>query len=250
MGETSRPKRASPGRSCSTKYQPGIAACSLHLLDGEIEAEKEDIIRGTRLIERRAGLRSRRILLLVRGQPIGFAQAAGHLGVLGEDHRVGILLQQLSADDQHGLRLRGLTRRNAVVVVAQRGRGSPAMDLGNVVELLFERVFAQTFAVDGVAHRPELPEVAAALVGRVFAPQQLARKLVVQADHVRFDEALVGFHQRDAVARDLVDVGQQPLDGSILERLVHRQVDLGISHDLVEVFADLGRDPWAAARSC
>ena len=86
------------------------------------------------------------------------------------------------------------------------------MDLGNVVELLFQRVFTQTFAVDRVTYGPELPEIAAALVGRIFAPEQLARKFVVQPNHVGFDEALVGFHQRDAVARDLVDVGEQTFD--------------------------------------
>ncbi|MGO9999039.1 MAG: hypothetical protein ACLPKW_15045, partial [Acetobacteraceae bacterium] len=42
------------------------------------------------------------------------------------------------------------------------------------------------------------------MVGRIFTPQKLARKLVVQPDHVRLDEALVGFHQRDTVARKLL----------------------------------------------
>ena len=42
---------------------------------------------------------------------------------------------------------------------------------------------------------------------------------------------------------NLVDVGQQAFDGSILERLVHRQVDLGIGHDFVKVFADFSEHP-------
>ncbi len=108
-----------------------------------------------------------------------------------------------------------LTGRNAIVVITQRRVERPAVNLGNVVELLLERVFAQSLAVDGVAHRPELPEVAAALVGRILAPQQLAGKLVIQTHHVGLDEALVGLHQRDAVLRNLVDVRQEALDRAV-----------------------------------
>ena len=43
--------------------------------------------------------------------------------------------------------------------------------------------------------------------------------------------------------RDQVDVGQEQLDRDRLERLVHRQVDLRIGHDLAEVVADLLADP-------
>ena len=42
---------------------------------------------------------------------------------------------------------------------------------------------------------PELAEVAAAHVGRVFAPQQLARHLVIEPDHVRLDELRIGLEQ-------------------------------------------------------
>ena len=47
---------------------------------------------------------------------------------------------------------------------------------------------------------PELAEVAAALVGGIAAPQELAGELVIEPDHVGLDEALIGLDQRDAVA--------------------------------------------------
>ena len=52
---------------------------------------------------------------------------------------------------------------------------------------------------------PELPEVGAALVGRVLAPEQLARHLVVEPDHVGLDEARVRLEHADRVRRHLVE---------------------------------------------
>jgi hypothetical protein len=72
------------------------------------------------------------------------------------------------------------------------------------------------------------------LIRRVFAPQKLARKLVIQPDHVRFDEALIGLEQRDAVGLDQIDVRQEQLGGALLERLVHRLIDHGVRHGLHE----------------
>ena len=73
------------------------------------------------------------------------------------------------------------------------------MQLGDVVELLRSASSLSPSLLMKLRDVPELAEVAAALVGRVLAPQQLARELVVEPDHVGLDEALVGLDQRDAV---------------------------------------------------
>ena len=88
-------------------------------------------------------------------------------------------------------------------------------------------------------HVPELPEVAAALVGRILAPEQLAGELVVEPDHVRLDEALVGLQQRHAVRRDEMQVGHEHSSTDFDERLVHRHVELGVGHRLDEALAHL-----------
>ena len=56
----------------------------------------------------------------------------------------------------------------------------------------FSASSSRLVGVEEAAHVPELAEGGAALVGRVLAPQQLARELVVEPDHVRLDELLVG----------------------------------------------------------
>ena len=168
--------------------------------------------------------------------------------MLREDHRGRILLEQLAADDEHRLLRRSRRALARLLWSPSFEAGGPAVQLGNVVELLLERILAQALAVDEAAHVPELAEIAAALVGRIVAPQQLAGELVIEPDHVGFDEALVGLDQRDAVGRDQVDVRQEQLDRDLLERLVHRQVDLRIGHDLVEVVADLSRGSTAGCR--
>ena len=66
-------------------------------------------------------------------------------------------------------------------------------------------------SIDDVADVPELAEVAAALIGRELPPQQFARHLVIQADHVRLDESLVGLHQRDGVVWNQLEVRGQEL---------------------------------------
>ncbi len=95
---------------------------------------------------------------------------------------------------------------------------------------------------------PELAEVAAALVGGVLAPQQFAGELVVEPDHVRLDELLVGLEQRDAVVLDQLDVRQEELARELLQRLVHRHVDLGIDHHLAERVGGQSRQPSAIRR--
>src|SRR3989442_398141 len=47
------------------------------------------------------------------------------------------------------------------------------------------------------APRPERPEAGRAAVGRILAPEELARELVVQPDEERLDEARVRPEERD-----------------------------------------------------
>ena len=221
-----------------------LAGSALGLGDGQVEAEEVDVGIGLRLVQRAADLVTRRVELL-GGRELNQRPGLGQVdlavlhrpdGALRVDHRVGVLLQQVAADDQDSLPA-GLAGRRPVVVLAQRRGQRPLVQRGDVVELLLERVGAQAIAVDVAVDVPELAEVAAALVGRVLRPEQLARELVIQPDHVGLDEALVGLDERDAVWRDQVDVRQEQLDGDVLERPVHRQVDLGIGHHLGEGIA-------------
>ena len=55
---------------------------------------------------------------------------------------------------------------------------------------------------------PELSEVAAALVGGVIVPQELSGQLVVEADHVAFDEGVVAEQQPECVRGHKLDAGQ------------------------------------------
>ena len=172
------------------------------------------------LVERGAHLRPRRLRLLggvERDEVARLGEVDRAVGVarpvraVGVDHRGRVLLQQLAADHEHGLRLLLLAGMDAVVVLAEIRRWRTGVELRDVVQLLAQRVLAQPLAVDHAADVPELAEVAAALVGRVLAPEQLARELVVEPDHVRLDELLVRLDQRDAVLRDQVDVGEEEL---------------------------------------
>ncbi len=86
------------------------------------------------------------------------------------------------------------------------------MQRRDIAQLFAQRVAAQArirFEVAG--HIPELAEVAAALVGRILAPQQLAGELVVEANHIRLDELLIRLQQRDAVLLDQLDIRQKQL---------------------------------------
>src|SRR5262249_61601410 len=106
--------------------------------------------------------------------------------MLRKDHRGGIFLEQLATDYENRLRS-ALAWSRAVVVITEIGGRTPAMQLRNIVELLLQWIFAQTLAVDEAAHVPELAEIAAALVGRIAAPQQFAGELVIEADHLGLD---------------------------------------------------------------
>ena len=78
---------------------------------------------------------------------------------------------------------------------------------------------------------PERREVRAALIGRVLAPQQLARHLVIEADEVRLDEAVVGLEQRRHVGPlDQSEAGHHPLAIVAMQRLVHRIPEARMRH--------------------
>ena len=86
----------------------GIASCAFHLVDGQIEAEEEDVIR--RAAPDRAACESSMRGGCASPLPASASRVhagANHLGVLGEDHRVWVLLQQFAANDEHSLRWAG-----------------------------------------------------------------------------------------------------------------------------------------------
>jgi hypothetical protein len=78
---------------------------------------------------------------------------------------------------------------------------------------------------------PERGEVGAALVGRVLAPEQLAAHLVVEADQVGLDEAVVGLQQRRHVGSlDQAEAGDHPLAVIAVQRLVHGVAEARMGH--------------------
>ena len=156
------------------------------------------------------------------------------LGLVRVDDGGRVALEQLAADHEHDFLLFRAVHL-AVVVIAEHGLRRPGVEFRNVLEPLVQRREILAGLRQIAAHVPELAEVAAALVGRVFAPQQLARHLVVEAHHVGLDELLVGLEQRDAVGRNEVEVRQEVLGVEIDERLVHRQVEVRVVHDLVDL---------------
>ena len=78
---------------------------------------------------------------------------------------------------------------------------------------------------------PELAEVRATLVRGVFTPQEFAGHLVIEADHVSFDESLVSLQHCYRVLGDISHTRQQQLLRAISQRLIHGLVKLGGSHD-------------------
>ena len=128
-----------------------LAAAALHLRDRQVEAEEVDVGIGLGLVEGTAHLVARRLLLLGRRQQdelARLAQVDRPVGVprpiraVRVDDGGRVLLQQLAADREHGLRRLG-ARAGAVVVVAEIRLGQPGVQLGDIVELLPERVLAQ-----------------------------------------------------------------------------------------------------------
>ena len=165
-----------------------------------------------------------------------------HFARVGVDDRGRVFLQELAADREDDL-IALLARVGlAVVVLAQLRAARPGVDRRDVVELLAQRRRRRA-AVGSKWHGdvPELTEIGAALVGRVFAPQEFAREFVVDADHIGFDEVLVRLERHDAVALDQVEVGDEALVAQLLQRPVHRQVDARVVFDLVEHLDDLAR---------
>ena len=223
-----------------------LAAVAHRLVDGQVEAEEVDIGLELGLVEGCADLGERRVGLLLVGQVIELALLGGvdlpvriglPLGVLGVDHRGRVLLEQLAADREHDLVLRGargLSRR----VCAQRAAAGPAVQLRDIADALPLRVGRRPRG-EQAADVPELPEVAAALVGRVLAPQELTSELVVEAGHVRLDEVAIGLEQRDAVLEHEVDIRHEKLGRDVRERLVHRRLDHRVGHDFLERAVEL-----------
>src|SRR5258708_35167677 len=96
-----------------------------------------------------------------------------------------------------------------MVVLSQRGIRRPAMKFWNIVEFLFELIGRQVIDVEIATHIPELPEVTAALVGGILAPQQLARKFMVQPYHVGLNKLLIRLDKRDAVRGNEIDIWEE-----------------------------------------
>ena len=126
------------------------------------------------------------------------------------DHGGRVLLQQLAADHQHELVLLAAGRSrlswspSAEAATSGAARGCRAAAR--------ERVRRRPSSVRKPRDVPELAEVAAALVGRVLAPEQLARELVVEPDHVRLDEPLVGLEQRELFGAIRLMLGRNSSD--------------------------------------
>ena len=83
------------------------------------------------------------------------------------------------------------------------------MQRRDVFEIFRESLRVALLAIDIGRHVPELPEVTAALVGRIFAPEQLAGKLVIQAGEIGLDERLIGLQERDRVVRNQLQIGDE-----------------------------------------
>ena len=211
----SRPKRGSPGRSLMTKNQPGSSVVGLA---------------GAALRLRRRSGRSRRSRCRGRPSPRTAASATFVRGGSASSAAVSVDQRALWRRVDAAVVVRAATRRGgrrstavgyffssspritsttssssspgglAVVVVAERRRSRGHVCSGGMSRSCSRRSPGRRpLGSRTLRHVPELAEVAAALVGRVLAPQQLARELVVEADHVGLDEALVGLEQRDAV---------------------------------------------------
>src|SRR5690606_9825514 len=195
------------------------AVVALRLLSGQVEAEEVDIWRDLRLVQWRLDDVTRGVGFLRRRQldqpplhrVVDVVVARLPARAVRVDHRVRILLQQLAANNEHYFLL-GLATFLAVIVITQLREAGPQMQRRDIAQLFAQRIGVERrVGFDVARHIPELAEVAAALVGRILAPQQFARKLVVEAGHVRFDEFLVGFQQRDAVLLDQLNVRQKQL---------------------------------------
>src|ERR671935_220832 len=84
---------------------------------------------------------------------------------------------------------------------------------------------------------PEALEGGAAKVSRVFAPEELAHELVVEADQVRSDERGIGADERRGIGRDELESGQHPVATKLDHCLPHGIEELRATHDRVEVVA-------------
>ncbi len=95
-------------------------------------------------------------------------------------------------------------------MIPERGSGGPFIKRNDVfvaVRVLFRGKLG--IVGDDPIHIPELPEIAAALVGRILAPEQFLAELVIQPGEVGLDERGIGFEQRYRVRRDELEVGKK-----------------------------------------
>ena len=143
--------------------------------------------------------------------------------------RVGIPLEQIAADDEHdALAGRG---RDAGLWLPSVESGSHSCSGGMSLSFSARCASVRAGAAGMPCTLPELPERRAAVIGRILPPEQLARELVVEPDHVGLDERRVGQHQRDRVrrhqARDWARADRRHMSA---ERLVHRLLDVRIGH--------------------
>ncbi len=135
---------------------------------------------------------------------------------------VRVSAQQLAANEQHELARRRV--RAAQAICAELGV-TPFIKRANVTQRRRVR------RADVALRFPELPEVAALQVCRVFVPLQLASHLVIEAHHVALDERSVALEHHGGVRQDLVEAGQQPVLRQLAEWLVHRLREFRRNHD-------------------
>ena len=89
------------------------------------------------------------------------------------------------------------------------------MERGDVAQFFSQAFVGHVVGLEEAAHVPKLSEGTAALVCRIFPPQQFAREFVIQTNHVRFNETLIGLEQRDAIHLDQINVRQEKFGRSI-----------------------------------
>ena len=96
---------------------------------------------------------------------------------------------------------------------------------------------------------PELPEVGAALVGRIFAPEQFAGHLGVEPHQERFDEFRVGLEQHDCLLRHVLQTREEVVLREITQGLVHGLWKLGRVQDGFEWVTIRQESPGRSERS-
>src|SRR5258706_14284921 len=89
--------------------------------------------------------------------------------------------------------------------------------------------------IDNVTDIPKLPEITATLVSGIFAPEQFTRHLMIQSDHVSFDELGIGFQETNRIVGNQVQIRQEQLGGQVTQRLLHRSAKTGRTMNVLNV---------------